>query len=62
MTTAEKLEYAAKQLDRVSSLCYVALNPEMTREQVIGIVKRIHRRALALEIIEEDEAYDAARK
>lgn len=62
MTTSEELDAATKVLTRIAIACIAALDPEISREQVIVRVKNIYAQAVSLRADEEDKInYDAER-
>lgn len=54
MTQEEQLDAANKVLKRIAAICTGALDPELSREQVIGRVKDIYAQAVSL-LYDEDE-------
>jgi hypothetical protein len=55
MTICDQLDEATKVLSRIATVCAGALDPELSREQVIVRVKDIYARAVSLVADEDDD-------
>ena len=55
MTTSEDLDAVTKVLSRIATVCIAALDPEISREQVIVRVKDIYAQAVSSRADEDDE-------